>query len=73
MRSMILAIIITLCILPANAVEKNITAKVCVDAKDRAGRPLLDPGTKKTKQNCRTVKKHKKLESFKKVPDSKNK
>jgi len=38
------------------------TVKVCVDVKDKAGQPVIDPKTKKPKQNCKEVKQHKKLE-----------
>jgi hypothetical protein len=38
------------------------TVKICVDVKDKAGQPVIDPKTKKPKQNCKEVKQHKKLE-----------
>jgi hypothetical protein len=49
------------------------TVRVCVDVKDRAGKTVIDPKTKQPKQNCRTVKKHKKLENATAVPDGKKK
>ena len=36
--------------------------RVCVDVKDKEGRDVVDPKTKKVKQNCKEVKVHKKLE-----------
>ena len=38
------------------------TAKVCVDVQGKDGKPVIDPKTKKPKQNCREVKIHKKHE-----------
>jgi hypothetical protein len=38
------------------------TKKICVDVKDKEGRDVIDPKTKKVKQNCKEVKQHKKLE-----------
>lgn len=39
------------------------TKKICVDIKDKEGKEVIDPKTKKVKQNCKEVKQHKKLES----------
>jgi hypothetical protein len=48
---------------PALAEEsKKETVKVCVDVKDKQGQDVVDPKTKKVKQNCKEVKQHKKLE-----------
>ena len=41
---------------------KKETKKVCVDVKDKEGKDVVDPKTKKVKQNCKEVKQHKKLE-----------
>ena len=41
---------------------KKETVKVCVDVKDKEGKEVIDPKTKKVKQNCKQVKQHKKLE-----------
>lgn len=38
------------------------TKKICVDVKDKEGKDVIDPKTKKVKQNCKEVKQHKKLE-----------
>jgi hypothetical protein len=45
------------------------TVKVCVDVKDRNGKPVLD-NKGKVKQNCKNMKKHEKLEGTK-VPEKK--
>jgi hypothetical protein len=46
---------------PAASEEKAPeTTKVCVDAQGKDGKPVIDPKTKKPKQECKEVKKHKK-------------
>jgi hypothetical protein len=45
------------------------TTQVCVDVKDKAGQPVKDKSGK-VKQNCRTMKKHEKLEGTA-VPEKK--
>ena len=45
---------------------KKETKRVCVDVKDKEGKDVIDPKTKKVKQNCKEVKQHKKLEVEKK-------
>jgi capsular polysaccharide biosynthesis protein len=45
------------------------TTQVCVDVKDKAGEPVKDKSGK-VKQNCKTMKKHEKLEGTP-VPDKK--
>jgi hypothetical protein len=40
--------------------KKTETTKVCVDAQGKDGKPIIDPKTKKPKQECKEVKKHKK-------------
>ena len=49
----------TLTALPVAA--SNETRQVCVDVKDKDGKPVKDKDGK-TKQNCKEVKVHKKLE-----------
>ena len=44
------------------AEEPKETKKICVDVKDKEGKEVIDPKTKKVKQNCKEVKQHKKLE-----------
>lgn len=46
------------------------TVKVCVDVKDKEGKPVKDPKTGKVKQSCKEMKAHKKLEGTK-VPEKK--
>ena len=55
-----LALAATLSALPVLA--NGETRKVCVDVKDKEGKPVIDPKTKQVKQNCKQVKQHKKLE-----------
>jgi hypothetical protein len=38
------------------------TRKVCVDVQGKDGKPVMDPKTKKPKQDCKEVKIHKKHE-----------
>ena len=48
---------------PAAATEPpKETKRICVDIKDKEGKEVIDPKTKKVKQNCKEVKQHKKLE-----------
>jgi len=44
------------------AEEPKEKVKVCVDVKDKNGKDVIDPKTKKVKQNCKEVRQHKKLE-----------
>jgi hypothetical protein len=48
------------------------TTKICVDLQGKDGKPVIDPKTKKPKQECKEVKKHKKHEATE-VPDGKKK
>ena len=54
------ALFATLSTLPVVAQQE--TRKVCVDVKDKEGKPVKDPKTGKVKQSCKEVKVHKKLE-----------
>jgi len=65
-----LALTATLSALPVLA--NGETRKVCVDVKDKEGKPVKEKDGK-TKQNCKEVKAHKKLEDAEKVPDPKKK
>lgn len=73
MKSIILAITLALGISLALAEEPKQTVKVCVDVKDKAGQTVIDSKTNKPKQNCKEVKKHKKLEGAEAVPEGKKK
>ena len=58
---------------PAVAEEKKPeTKKICVYLQGKDGKPVIDPKTKKPKQECKEVKKHKKHEATE-VPDGKKK
>jgi len=41
------------------------TKKICVDLQGKDGKPVIDPKTKKPKQDCKEVKIHKKHEGTK--------
>jgi len=48
---------------PVAAEEKKLeTKKICVDLQGKDGKPVIDPKTKKPKQDCKEVKIHKKHE-----------
>ena len=48
---------------PAAAEEKKpVTKIICVDLQGKDGKPVIDPKTKKPKQDCKEVKIHKKHE-----------
>jgi hypothetical protein len=49
---------------------KKETKRICVDVKDKEGKPVIDTKTGKVKQNCKEVKQHNKLEGTK-VPEKK--
>lgn len=71
MKNILISAIIALgFILPVQAEEKKETVKVCVDVKDKEGKPVKDAKTGKVKQNCKEMKVHKKLEGTK-VPEKK--
>ena len=67
MKKIVLALALALGSQLAMAEEpKKETKRVCVDVKDKQGQDVIDPKTKKVKQNCKEVKQHKKLEVEKK-------
>ncbi len=59
---------------PAQATEnkKPETKKVCVDVQGKDGKPVMDPKTKKPKQDCKEVKIREKHEGTK-IEDAKKK
>jgi len=62
MKKIILALALALGSHVAVAEAPKEKTRVCVDVKDKEGRDVVDPKTKKVKQNCKEVKVHKKLE-----------
>ena len=48
------------------------TKQVCLDVQGKDGKPVIDPKTKKPKQNCTTVKVREKFEGTA-IPDGKKK
>ena len=63
-----MAMAMALSMTPVMAAEE--TRTVCVDVKDKEGKPVKDAKTGKTNQSSKEVKVHKKLEGTK-VPDKK--
>ncbi len=59
---------------PAQATEpkKSETKRVCVDVQGKDGKPVMDPKTKKPKQDCKEVKIREKHEGTK-IEDVKKK
>jgi len=60
------------CTYAADDKEEPKTKTVCVDIQGKDGKPVIDPKTKKVKQDCKTVKVHKKFEGTK-IEDAKKK
>ena len=69
MKHLLIAIALTLGSQLVIAEESKETKKVCVDVK-KDGKEVKDPKTGKTKQSCKEVKQHKKLDGTK-VPEKK--
>ena len=65
MKYIILALALTFSALPVLADGE--TKKVCVDVKDKEGKPVKDAAGN-VKQQCKDVKQHKKLETTTEVP-----
>ena len=72
----LIALLITAAVaMPVFAAEEKAapeTRTVCVDIQGKDGKPVIDPKTKKTKQDCKKVKVHKKHEGTK-IEDAKKK
>ena len=62
MKKLVLALALALGSQFVIAEEPKESKKICVDVKDKEGKEVIDPKTKKVKQNCKEVKQHKKLE-----------
>jgi len=62
MKNLLIALTLALGSQFVIAEEPKETKKICVDVKDKEGKEVIDPKTKKVKQNCKEVKQHKKLE-----------
>jgi len=69
MKKFVLALALALGSQFVIADEPRETKKVCVDVK-KDGKEVKDPKTGKTKQSCKEVKQHKKLDGTK-VPEKK--
>lgn len=64
MKSIILALGLAFAVVPSVFAEPKDTKKVCVNVKDKAGKPVKD-AKGNVKQNCKQMKVHKKLEGTK--------
>ena len=63
MKKLLTLLIAGAVIMPVMAAdEAPKTKQVCVDVQGKDGKPVIDPKTKKPKQDCKTVKVHKKHE-----------
>jgi len=62
MKKIVLALALALGSQFTHAEEPKEKTRVCVNVKDKEGRDVVDPKTKKVKQTCKEVKVHKKLE-----------
>ena len=63
MKKLLTLLIASAFIMPVMAAdEAPKTKQVCVDLQGKDGKPVIDPKTKKPKQECKTVKIHKKHE-----------
>ena len=63
MKKLLTLLIAGAFIMPVMAAdEAPKTKQVCVDVQGKDGKPVIDPKTKKPKQDCKTVKVHKKHE-----------
>jgi hypothetical protein len=63
MKKLLTLLIAGAFIMPVMAADESPkTKQVCVDVQGKDGKPVIDPKTKKPKQDCKTVKIHKKHE-----------
>jgi len=66
MKNLLALLLVAAFAMPAVAAdEAPKTKKVCVDVQGKDGKPVIDPKTKKPKQDCKEVKVHKKHEGTK--------
>jgi hypothetical protein len=74
MKKLLALLISAAFFMPVMAEEKAApeTKKVCIDSVGKDGKPVIDAKTKKPKQDCKTVKVHKKFEGTK-IEDAKKK
>lgn len=76
MKKLLAFLVAAAFVMPVMAADETKTApetkKVCLDVQGKDGKPVIDPKTKKPKQNCTTVKVRKKFEGTE-IPDGKKK
>jgi hypothetical protein len=62
MKKILAVILATALVVPVISFAAAETKKVCVDIQGKDGKPVVDAKTKKPKQDCKTIKLHKKHE-----------
>jgi azurin len=62
MKKLLALLIAAVLVTPVLAADAPETKKVCLDVQGKDGKPVIDQKTKKPKQDCKTVKVHKKHE-----------
>ena len=63
MKTLLTLLVAAAFVMPVMAAdEAPKTKKVCIDAVGKDGKPVIDPKTKQPKQECKTMKIHKKHE-----------
>lgn len=63
MKKLLTLLVAVSFVMPVMAADEAAkTKQVCVDVQGKDGKPVIDPKTKKPKQDCKTVKVHKKHE-----------
>jgi hypothetical protein len=63
MKTLLTLLVAAAFVMPVMAAdEAPKTKKVCIDAVGKDGKPVIDPKTKQPKQDCKTMKVHKKHE-----------
>ncbi len=63
MKKLLTLLVAASFVMPVMAADEAAkTKQVCVDVQGKDGKPVIDPKTKKPKQDCKTVKVHKKHE-----------
>ena len=71
MKKLLALLIVSAFAVPAFAADDTPkTKQVCIDVQGKDGKTVIDPKTKKPKQDCKTVKVHKKHEGTA-VPEKK--
>ena len=70
MKKLLAILLAAALVVPAITFATAETKKVCVDIQGKNGKPVVDAKTKKVKQDCKTIKIHKKHEGIA-IPEKK--